>query len=101
MRAIATRSLVRTVVLISVVVTIVTELRIAGYGVGTSMSAIVAYAAFFVNIACSGLGFRTPEWRWWVANFALSILTMTMIGAPTIPSALWTAGRVFVARHLT
>ena len=101
MRAITTRSLVWTVVLISVVVTIVTELRIAGYGVGTSMSAIVAYAAFFVNIACSGLGFRTAEWRWWVANFALSILTMTMIGAPTIPSALWTAGRVFVARHLT
>lgn len=98
MRAITTRSLVWTVVLISVVVTAVTEFRIAGHG-SVSLSAIVAYAAFFVNIACSGLGFRTPAWRWWVANFALSILTMTMIGAPTIPSALWTAGRVFVARH--
>lgn len=97
MRAVTTRSLVSTVVLISVAVTVVTELRIAGYG-GTSISALVAYAAFFVSIACSGLGFRLPEWRWWVANFVVSILTMTVIGAPTIPSALWTLGRVLVAR---
>lgn len=99
MTAFTTRSLLWAVVLVSVVVTIVTELRIAGHG-SVTLSAIVAYAAFFVNIACSGLGFRTPQWRWWVANFALSILTMSMIGAPTIPSALWTAGRVLVARHL-
>lgn len=99
MTAFTTRSLFWAVVLVSVVVTIITELRIAGYG-NVSISAVVAYAAFFVNIAGSGLGFRTPEWRWWVANFALSILTMSMIGAPTIPSALWTAGRVLVARHL-
>lgn len=99
MRAFATHSLVWTVVLVSVVVTVVTEMRIAGHG-SVSLSAVVAYAAFFVNIACSGLGFRTPEWRWWAANFALSILTMSMIGAPTIPSALWTAGRVLIARHM-
>lgn len=97
MRALTTRSLVWTVVLISVVVTVVTEFRIAGYG-GTSISAIVAYAAFFVNIACSGLGFRTAEWKWWAGNFGLSILTMSIIGAPTIPSALWTLGRVLFAR---
>lgn len=99
MTAFTTRSLVWAVVLISIVVTAVTEMRIAGHG-SVTLSAIVAYAAFFVNIAGSGLGFRTPQWRWWVANFALSILTMSMIGAPTIPSALWTAGRVLVARHL-
>ena len=97
MRAFKSPSLVWAIVLISVVVTVVTEFRIAGYG-GLSLSVVVAYAAFFVSIACSGLGFRTPEWRWWVANFALSILAMTMIGAPTIPSALWTLGRVLFAR---
>lgn len=97
MRGFTTRSLVWTVIFVSVVVTAVTELRIAGRGT-VSLSAMVAYAAFFVNIACSGLGFRTPEWKWWAANFGLSILTMSMIGAPTLPSALWTAGRVLLAR---
>jgi hypothetical protein len=99
MRAFSTRPLIWIVILVSVVVTAVTELRIAGRG-GVGLSAIVAYAAFFVNIACSGLGFRTPEWKWWAGNFGLSILTMSMIGAPTIPSALWTAGRVLFARHV-
>ena len=60
MPAFTTRSLVWTVVLISLVVSIVTELRIAGHG-GMLLSAIVAYAAFFMNVTCSGLGFRTPE----------------------------------------
>ena len=98
MRGFTTQSLVWTVILASVVVTVVTEFRIAGRGT-VSTSAMVAYAAFFVNIACSGLGFRTPQWKWWAGNFGLSILTMSMIGAPTIPSALWTAGRVLFASH--
>jgi hypothetical protein len=99
MPAFTTRSLVWTVVLISLVVSIVTELRIAGHG-GMLLSAIVAYAAFFMNVACSGLGFRTPEQGWWIGNVGLSILTMTIIGSPTIPNALWTAGRVLFARLL-
>jgi hypothetical protein len=97
MPSLTTRSLVWTVVLVSVLVTAVTELRIAGYG-GTSLSVVVAYAAFFVNVACSGLGFRTPQWGWWIANLVLSILAITAIGAPTLPSALWTIGRVLLAR---
>ncbi len=99
MRTFATRSLIWIVILVSIAVTAVTELRIAGHG-SMLLSAIMAYAAFFINIACSGLGFRTPERRWWIGNVGLSILTLTMIGAPTIPSALWTAGRVLFARVL-
>lgn len=92
-----TPQLVWTVVLVSIAVTIVTELRVAGQG-SLWLSAVMAYAAFFLNIACSGLGFRTPERIWWIANVALSVLTMSFIGAPTVPSALWTAGRVLFAR---
>lgn len=99
MGSFTTRSLVWTVVLVSIAVTVVTELRIAGHG-GVLLSAIAAYAAFFINIACSGLGFRTPERPWWIGNVGLSVLTMTLIGSPTIPSALWTAGRVLFAKHL-
>lgn len=95
--AITTPQLVWAVIFISIAVTIVTELRIVGRG-SLVMSAVMAYAAFFLNIACSGLGFRTPERTWWIANVAISILTMTVIGAPTVPSALWTAGRVLLAR---
>jgi hypothetical protein len=95
--AITTPQLVWAVILISIAVTIVTELRVAGRG-SLMVSAVMAYAAFFLNIACSGLGFRTPERAWWIGNVAISILTMTVIGAPTIPSALWTAGRVLLAR---
>lgn len=97
MPALATRSLVWTVVLISVVVTVVTELRIAGH-VDMLLSAIVAYAAFFLNIACSGLGLRTSERGWWLGNLGVSLFAMTMIGSPTVPSALWTTGRVLFAR---
>lgn len=92
-----TRPLVWWVIFISVVVTTVTELRIAGHG-GVLRSAIVAYAAFFTNIAISVIGFRTPERIWWIGNIALSILTMTFIGSPTLPSAMWTVGRVLFAR---
>lgn len=99
MRGFNTRSLVWAVVLISILVTAVTELRIAGYG-GASLSVVVGYTAFFINIACSGLGFQTPERMWWVANCALSILAISMIGSPTVPSALWTLGRVMLARFL-
>lgn len=99
MRAFNSRSLFWAVILASVIVTAVTELRIAGYG-GTTLSAVVAYAAFFINIACSGLGFQTPERGWWIANCALSILAITMIGSPTVPNALWTLGRVVLARFL-
>ena len=95
--AITTLQLVWAVILISIAVTVVTELRIAGRG-SLMVSAVMAYAAFFLNIACSGFGFRTPERPWWIANVAISILTMTVIGAPTVPSALWTAGRVLLAR---
>jgi hypothetical protein len=95
--AVTTSMLVWAVVFISVVVTIVTELRVAGHG-NPWFSAVMAYAAFFLNIACSGLGFRTPQRMWWIANVGLSVLTMSMIGSPTIPSALWTAGRVLLAR---
>jgi hypothetical protein len=92
-----TWSLVWAIVLISVVVTVVTEFRIAGHG-SQWLSVVTAYAAFFLNIACSGLGFRTPQRMWWIANVGLSVLTMSFIGAPTVPSALWTAGRVLFAR---
>lgn len=99
MHSFTTRSLVWTVILVSVVLQIVTELRIMGY-VGTFTSAVAAYAAFFINIACSGLGFRTPQRPWWIGNVLLSVVTLTMIGAPTIPNALWLAGRVLLARLL-
>lgn len=92
-----TGQLVWAVVFISVAVTVVTEFRVAGHG-SLWLSAVTAYAAFFLNIACSGFGLRTPERIWWIANAALSILTMTVIGAPTVPSALWTVGRVLLAR---
>ncbi|MGB3864363.1 MAG: hypothetical protein WBA29_01865 [Xanthobacteraceae bacterium] len=97
MRPFTTRPLVLWVIFISVVVTAITELRIAGHG-GVMRSAIVAYAAFFTNIAISAIGFRTPERIWWIANIALSILTMTFIGSPTLPSAAWTVGRVLLSR---
>jgi hypothetical protein len=97
MRPYPTRSLVLAVVVVSIVVTAVTELRIAGIG-GVLLSAVVAYAGFGANIVISALGFRTPERGWWIANVALSILTATFLGAPTLPSALWTAGRVLFAR---
>lgn len=96
-KAVTTSKLIWAVVLISIAVTVVTELRIAGHG-SFWVSAVAAYAAFFLNIACSGLGFRTPERMWWLANVGVSVATMSLIGAPTIPSALWTAGRVFLAR---
>ncbi|MBN9598960.1 MAG: hypothetical protein J0G28_04700 [Afipia sp.] len=99
MRSFTSRSLVWTVILVSVALQIVTELRIAGH-VGVFPSAVMAYAAFFINIACSGLGFRTPERPWWIGNVVLSIVTLTMIGAPTIPNALWLAGRILLARLL-
>ncbi|EFI51972.1 hypothetical protein [Afipia sp. 1NLS2] len=95
-----TPQLVWTVVLVSIAVTIVTELRIAGHG-SLWLSTVMAYAAFFLNIACSGLGFRTPQQMWWIANVGVSVLTMSFIGAPTVPSALWTVGRVFLARLST
>jgi len=96
-KAVTTSTLVWIVVLISIVVTIVTELRVAGHG-SLLVSAVTAYAAFFLNIACSGFGFRTPQRMWWIANVGVSVLTMSFIGAPTVPSALWTAGRVLLAR---
>ena len=96
-KTITTSQLIWAVVFISVAVTLVTELRIAGHG-SLLVSAVMAYAAFFLNIACSGLGFRTPERMWWLGNVGVSVLTMSFIGAPTIPSALWTAGRVLLAR---
>jgi hypothetical protein len=96
-KAVTTSTLVWAVILISIVVTIVTEFRVAGHG-SLWVSAVTAYAAFFLNIACSGLGFRTPQRMWWIVNVGLSVLTMSFIGAPTVPSALWTAGRVLLAR---
>jgi hypothetical protein len=95
--ATTTRSLVWAIVFISVVVTVVTEFRIAGHG-SQWLSVVTAYAAFFLNIACSAVGFRTPQRMWWIANVGIGVLTMTVIGAPTIPSALWTVGRVLFAR---
>lgn len=97
MRPYPTRTLVLAVVVVSIVVTVVTELRIAGFG-SVLLSAFVAYAAFAANIVISALGFRTPERGWWIANVVLSILTATYLGAPTLPSALWTVGRVLAAR---
>lgn len=96
-KAVTTSQLIWAVVFISIAVTVVTELRIAGH-VGLWLSAVMAYATFFLNIACSGLGFRTPERMWWLGNVGVSVATMSLIGAPTIPSALWTAGRVLLAR---
>ena len=96
-KAVATSTLVWAVILISIAVTIVTELRVAGHG-SLLVSAVTAYAAFFLNIACSGFGFRTPQRMWWVAKVGVSVLTMSFIGAPTVPSALWTAGRVLRGR---
>jgi hypothetical protein len=97
--AVSTSMLVWAVILISIVVTVVTELRVAGHG-SLLVSAVTAYAAFFLNIACSGFGFRTPQRMWWMANVGVSVLTMSFIGAPTVPSALWTVGRVLLARLL-
>lgn len=97
MRNLKTPPLVWVVIIVSIVVTGVTELRIAGYG-HPWLSVWMAYAAFFVNIACSGLGFSTPERPWWIGNAALSVLAITYIGSPTIPSACWTFGRVLFAR---
>lgn len=96
-KIVTTSNLIWAVVLISIAVTAVTELRIAGYG-SFWISAVAAYAAFFLNIACSGFGFRTPERMWWLGNVGVNVATMSLIGAPTIPSALWTAGRVLLAR---
>jgi hypothetical protein len=95
--AVSTSMLVWAVILISIVVTVVTEFRVAGHG-SLLVSAVTAYAAFFLNIACSGFGFRTPQRMWWMANVGVSVLTMSFIGAPTVPSALWTVGRVLLAR---
>lgn len=95
--AATTSQLVWAIILISIVVTVVTELRIAGRG-DAWLSIIVAYAAFFLNIACSALGLQTPQRIWWAGNLFVGVLTMTFIGAPTIPSALWTAGRVLIGR---
>lgn len=92
-----TPQLIWAIILISIVVTIVTELRIAGRG-DTWLSVIVAYTAFVLNIACSALGLQTPQRFWWAGNLFVGVLTMTFIGAPTIPSALWTAARVLIGR---
>ncbi|ACI93328.1 hypothetical protein OCAR_6214 [Afipia carboxidovorans OM5] len=92
-----TPRLIWVIVLVSVVVTVVTELRIAGYG-DAGLSVIVAYTAFVINIACSALGFQTRERIWWIGNIIVGVLTMSFIGTPTIPSTLWTAGRVLFAR---
>ena len=97
MRNLKTPALVWAVIFVSILVTAVTELRIAGYG-HPWLSIWMAYAAFFVNIACSGLGFSTPERPWWIANAIVSVLAITYIGSPTIPSALWTFGRTLFAR---
>jgi hypothetical protein len=97
MHSVKTPPLVWAVIVVSILVTVVTELRIAGHG-HPWLSIWMAYAAFFVNIACSGLGFSTPERPWWIANAALGVLAMTFIGSPTIPSACWTFGRVLFAR---
>lgn len=96
-KTVTTSKLIWAVVFISIAVTVVTELRIAGHA-SLWISAVAAYAAFFLNIACSGFGFRTPERMWWLGNVGVSVVTMSLIGAPTIPSALWTAGRVLLAR---
>jgi hypothetical protein len=97
MRSLKTAPLVWAVIVVSVLVTAVTEVRIAGYG-HPWLSVWTAYAAFIVNIACSGLGFSTPERPWWIVNAVLSVLAMTFIGSPTIPSACWTVGRTLLAR---
>lgn len=97
MRSLKTPPLVWAVIIVSVLVTGVTELRIAGYG-HPWLSVWMAYAAFFVNIACSGLGFSTPERSWWIANAIMSVLAITYIGSPTVPSACWTFGRALFAR---
>ncbi len=97
MRSWKSPPLVWAVIIVSILVTGVTELRIAGYG-HPWLSVWMAYAAFFVNIACSGLGFSTSERPWWIANAVLSVLAITYIGSPTIPSACWTFGRTLVAR---
>lgn len=97
MRSLKTMPLVWAVIVVSILVTAVTELRIAGYG-HPWLSVWMAYAAFFVNIGCCGLGFSTPERPWWIANATLSVLAITFIGSPTIPSACWTLGRVLLAR---
>ncbi len=97
MRGLKTSTLVWAVIVVSILVTAVTELRIAGHG-HPWLSIWMAYAAFFVSIACSGLGFSTPERPWWIANAILSVLAMTYIGSPTIPSACWTFGRALLTR---
>jgi len=97
MRSLKTPLLVCVVIIVSILVTGVTEMRIAGYG-HPWLSVWMAYAAFFVNIACSGLGFSTPERPWWIANAIMSVLAITYIGSPTIPSACWTFGRALFAR---
>jgi hypothetical protein len=97
MGSLRTSTLVWAVIVVSILVTGITELRIAGHG-HPWLSVWIAYAAFFVNIACSGLGFSTPERPWWIANAVLSVLAITYIGSPTIPSACWTFGRVLFAR---
>lgn len=94
MRIDTTFLLLIAILAIAVAVAITTEFRLAGR-VGWTLSTVVAYAAFFANLGLSVVGFRTPQRRWWIANAVASVAAMVLIGAPTVPGALWTLGRIW------
>lgn len=100
MFAISSKRLLIAVLVISFVCVITNQFRMAGYLSITAQSAI-AYTTFFLNLAASVAGFRTPQRPWWIANGIGSIITLIMISEPTIPTALWTLCRVLLLKLTT
>jgi len=100
MSNITTKQLVLFVIIISVICELVNQLRIAGYiNAGHAIwtvSSVVAYGTFVLNLAASCLGLRTPQRVWWIGNGIVSIIALVLIGVPTVLLALWLLARLFL-----
>ena len=93
MFTITSKRLFIAILLISFVCVTTNQFRMAGY-ISLAAQSVIAYTTFFLNLAASIAGFRTPQRPWWIANGIGSVITLIVISEPTIPTALWTLFRV-------
>ena len=88
MFAVSSKQLIVAVLAISLICVVMNQFRMAVY-VSFAVMNVVAYTTFFLNLAASAAGFRTPQRAWWIGNGIISIITLMIISEPTIPTALW------------
>jgi hypothetical protein len=88
MKPIRSKPLVVTVIVISIVIAVLSQL--GHYGWATlRVRQIEGFSAFGLNAVTAILGFWTPERAAWAAYLAVSVLALFLLSVATPVNALW------------